>query len=79
MGKILFFLDKQPAAMRLCNLFKVTEQVRVELRLKLLPNTSSCAQCTMRPNNTKTSEFGAEKGLLQGHARRWLPHAPPKP
>ena len=25
---------------------------------------------------TKTSEFGAEKGLLQGHARRWVDCAP---
>ena len=38
--------------------------------LKLWANASSCAQHTMRPNNTKTSELGAEKGLLQGHARR---------
>ena len=28
----------------------------------------------MRPNDTKTSEFGTEKGLLQGHAR-WVAHA----
>ena len=26
-------------------------------------------------NNTKTSEFGAEKGLLQGHARRLVAQA----
>ena len=25
--------------------------------------------------HTKTSEFGAEKGLLQGHARRRVAHA----
>ena len=25
--------------------------------------------------HTKTSEFGAEKGLLQGHARRCVAHA----
>ena len=24
---------------------------------------------------TETVEFGAEKGLLQGHARRWVAHA----
>ena len=29
----------------------------------------------VRSNNTKTLEFGAEKGLLQGHARRWVAHA----
>ena len=29
----------------------------------------------MRPNNSKTSEFGAEKGLLQGHSRRQVAHA----
>ena len=26
---------------------------------------------------TKTSDFGAEKGLLQGHTRRQVAHAPP--
>ena len=26
-------------------------------------------------NNTKASEFGTEKGLLQGHARNWVVHA----
>ena len=36
----------------------------------LLMNASLCARHTVRPNNTKTSEFGAEKGLLWGHARR---------
>ena len=39
---------------------------------KTLP--SPCAQCTVRPNNNKTLEFGTEKGLLQGHARRWVAH-----
>ena len=29
----------------------------------------------MRPDITKTLEFGAEKGLLQGHARRWVSYA----
>ena len=24
---------------------------------------------------SETSEFGAERGLLQGHARRWVAHA----
>ena len=36
----------------------------------LLPNTGLCARHTLRPKNTKTSEPGAEKGLLQSHARR---------
>ena len=29
--------------------------------------------------HTETLEFGAEKGLLQGHARRRLAHAPQNP
>ena len=28
---------------------------------------------------TKMSAFGAEKGSLQGHARRWVAHAPKIP
>ena len=40
-------------------------------------NTSLCTQCTVRPNNTKA--FGAEKGFLQGHARRWMAQAPQTP
>ena len=38
-------------------------------------NASPCPQYTGRPNNVKTSEFGTEKGLLQGHARRWVVRA----
>lgn len=30
---------------------------------------------TGNPNNTAVPEFEAEKGLLQGQARRWMPHA----
>ena len=30
---------------------------------------------TERPNNIKMSEFGAEEGLLQGQARRWVAYA----
>ena len=41
----------------------------------MLPNACLCARCTVRPSNTKTSEFGAEKALLQGHARRRVAHA----
>ena len=43
----------------------------------MLPDESesSCAPPTVRPNNTETSEFGAEKGLLQGHAKRWVARA----
>lgn len=33
------------------------------------------AQCTVRPNKTKRSEFGAEQGSLQGRARRLVIHA----
>ena len=41
------------------------------ISLALIPNASLCAQRTVRPKDTKmTSEFGAEKGLLQGHARK---------
>lgn len=42
----------------------------------LLPNALSWAQCTVKPNNTRTSEFGVEKGLLQGRARRQVAHGP---
>ena len=33
-------------------------------------NARLCAWHTMRPDKTKMSEFGAERGSLQGHARR---------
>ena len=39
----------------------------------MLPGASPCARGTVRPNNTKTSEFGAEKvycRAMQGD--RWL-------
>ena len=36
----------------------------------LLLDTSLYAGCTVRPNKMKTQESGAEKGLLQSHARR---------
>ena len=34
--------------------------------------------CSMssEAKKTETSEFGAEKDLLQGHSRRWVTHAP---
>ena len=38
-----------------------------------------CARCMLKPNNPKRQEFGAEKGLLQGHARRMGGSYPPKP
>ena len=34
-----------------------------------------CLTHSEAKNNTKTSEFGAEKGLLQGHARRLVAQA----
>ena len=34
---------------------------------------------TVRPNNKETLVFGAEKGLLQGHVRRWVARAPKAP
>ena len=43
----------------------------------MLPNASSCAQCTVRQKNTLKS--GAEKGLLQAHARKWVACDPPSP
>ena len=43
------------------------------------PNASSCAQCTVRPNNVEKSEFGAEKVLSQGHAVKLMAHAPKSP
>ena len=36
----------------------------------VLSNTSSCAQMLSKAKQTKMMEFGAEKGLLQGQARR---------
>ena len=41
-------------------------------------NTSSCAQRTVKPNNTETSESGADKGLWQEHARKMSGSCPPK-
>ena len=35
----------------------------------LLLNTSLSAQCTVKMNKPKCCEFGAEKALLQAHAR----------
>lgn len=35
------------------------------------------SKCTVSPKRTKILEFGAENGLLQGHARRQIAHAPP--
>ena len=42
----------------------------------ILSNKNPFAQCTMRSNNTKTSEFGEEKGLLYDHARKLMAHEP---
>ena len=39
------------------------------------PNTSLHAWCTVRPNTLK-HQFGAEKGLLQGHARGQVARTP---
>ena len=50
-------------------------QIPTNKKLILLPNSSPCAWRTARPNNTETSEFGADKGLLQGPARRRVAHA----
>lgn len=33
-------------------------------------NASLCAQCMLKPNNTKTFKFGTQKSLLRGYARR---------
>ena len=42
----------------------------VVFALRLLAKPSSCVQWYSEARLTETSEFGAEKGLLQGHARR---------
>ena len=42
---------------------------------KVLPNASPCARHTVNRNNTKMSACGAEKGLLQGCARKQVAHA----
>ena len=34
---------------------------------------------TARASKKDRSKFGAEKGLLQGHARSWVAHAPENP
>ena len=39
---------------------------------KMFPNPSLCVH--REAQNTETSEFGAEKGLLQSHARRTGAH-----
>ena len=49
---------------------KTPPSVPIEGLVMLLPKTSSCAWCTVRPNNTKTSESGAEKGPCKEN--RWL-------
>ena len=51
---------------------------KLGLYVCLSPNTSSCAQCTVKPNKAKTSESGADKGLLQEHARKMSSSCPPK-
>ena len=40
-----------------------------EAVMRATVNTSLCARHTVRPNELK-SQFGAEKDLFQGHARR---------
>ena len=45
----------------------------------MLPNGRSRVRCTVRPNNTRMTEFGAENSLLQGHARKQGAHAPKAP
>ena len=52
---------------------------KVSIELIPLPNASSCAWYTGNPKNTAASESEAEKGLLQGQARRWMAHAPQNP
>ena len=40
--------------------------------MEVIPKLKSCARHIVRPNITKTSEFGTEKGLLQNETRRWV-------
>ena len=54
-----------------------------DLQSSCYQKVSLCVQCTVRPNNTKTWEFGTEKSLSQGCARRWCsclktPKSPPQ-
>lgn len=42
------------------------------------PVTHRKSMC-LRHSEAKRWEFGAEKGLLQGHARKWVIHAPENP
>lgn len=41
----------------------------------VVTETQLCSWRTVRPNTTKTVEFGTQKCLLQGHAGRWVAHA----
>ena len=38
-----------------------------------------CVPNAQRAKQPETSEFGAKKDLLQGHAKRWVAHALKKP
>ena len=40
-----------------------------------LLNARSGAQLTVQANSALASDFGTEKGLLQGYARRWVAYA----
>ena len=45
----------------------------------MLPNASSCAQCTVRQKKKKTLKSGADKDLLQARARKQVACDPPSP
>ena len=65
----------------LCPLLIPTLHTWNEHKLSLLHEncedvlTQVCVPNAERPNKQKCWDFEAEKGLLQGHARRWVPHA----
>ena len=55
----------------ICLIRTVLNYNKTESLCPQVVSASSCAQCTVRLNVTKMSELVAEKGLLQGQARRW--------
>ena len=46
------------------------------LKILVLPDTSSCAQCTVKSNTLKCGTSEQRKVYCRGHARRWV--APPQ-
>ena len=51
-------------------MFQVQSFLAVNTVVNVTEGKSVCR--SVRPNTTRILQFGAEKGLLQGHARRWV-------